>query len=52
MISDIINISRLMVHAKNVEESRAYSKSRGSKRARSFDGGPQREGLRYKIRLG
>ena len=34
-----LNISRLMVHAKHVKEPRDKRRSRGAKRARSFDGG-------------
>ena len=38
MLHDNINISRLMVHARRVEEARERRKSRDFKRARSFDG--------------
>ena len=34
-----MNISRLMIYAKRVEEERVKRKSRDAKRARSFDGG-------------
>ena len=39
MLHDNMNISRLMVHAKRVEEARSKRKSRDAKRARSFDRG-------------
>ena len=39
MIHNNMKISRLMVHAKHVEEARAMRKSRDAKRERSFDGG-------------
>ena len=38
MLHDNINISRLMVHARRVEEARSKRKSRYVKRSRSFDG--------------
>ena len=37
MVHENMNISHLMVHAQQVEETRAKRKSRDSKRARSFD---------------
>ena len=37
MLHENMNISRLMVHAKHVEEKRARRKSRETKRARTFD---------------
>ena len=39
MLHENMNISRLMVYARSVEEARAKQKSRDAKRARSFDGG-------------
>ena len=39
MLHDNMNISRLMVYARRVDESGAKRKSRDSKRDRSFDGG-------------
>ena len=39
MLHDNMNISRLMVHALQVEESRAKGKSKDTKKERSFDGG-------------
>ena len=39
MLHDNMNISRVMVHAKHVEEPRAKRKSRDATRPRSFDGG-------------
>ena len=52
MLHDNMNISHLMVHIKHVEEARTKRKSRDGKRARSFDGGSQSIGLRYKTSLG
>ena len=40
-----MNIYRVMVHAKHVEETRARRKSRDTKRARSFDGGATKNRL-------
>ena len=39
MLHDNMNISRLMVHAQQVEESRAKGKSKDTKKERPFDGG-------------
>ena len=39
MLHDNMNISRLMVYARRVEEARAQRKSRDAKIAKSFDGG-------------
>ena len=39
MLHNNMNISRLMVHLRMVEESRDNTKSRDPKRAKSFDGG-------------
>ena len=39
MLHDNMNISRLMVHVKRVEEARAKRKSRDAKRERSFNEG-------------
>ena len=39
MLYDIMNISRLTVHARRVEEARSKRKNRDATRARSFDGG-------------
>ena len=38
ILHDNMNISRLMVHARRVEEARAKRMSRDTKRAKSFDG--------------
>ena len=57
MIHDNMNISRLMVHNKHVEESWSRRKSNYSTRERSFDGGPSMNRLdiqkkhRVKMRL-
>ena len=37
MLHDNMNISRLMVHAKNVKEARSRRKCKDAKRERSFD---------------
>ena len=39
MLHGNINISRLIVYKRRIEEARAKQKSRDAKRARSFDGG-------------
>ena len=39
MLHEIMNISRLMVYARRVEEARVKRKIRDAKRARLFDGG-------------
>ena len=40
-----MNISRLIVYARRVEEARAKRKSRDANRARSFDGGSSKNRL-------
>ena len=45
MLHDNMNIFRLMVYAKRVEEARAKRKSRDAKRDRSFDGGSSKNRL-------
>ena len=45
MLHDNMNISRLMVHARRIEEARAKRKSRDATRARSFDGGSSKNRL-------
>ena len=45
MFHEKMNISRLMVHAKYVEEARSRRKSRDAKRAISFDGGSSKNRL-------
>ena len=45
MMHDNMNISHLMVHAQQVEETRSKRKSRDAKRARSFDGGSSKNRL-------
>ena len=45
MLHENITISRHMVHAQQVKETRAKRKSRDAKRARSFDGGSSKERL-------
>ena len=45
MLHDKMNISRLMVHALNMEEARDKRKSRDAKRPRSFDGDSSNNGL-------
>ena len=39
MLHDNMNISRLMVHARRVDETRAKRKDRDTKRERSFEDG-------------
>ena len=51
MLHDNMNMSRLMVHSRSVEEERAKQKSRDVKRGRSYDGGFQRMILKYKTSL-
>ena len=48
MIHDNMSISRLMVHAQQVEEARDNRKSRQSKKALSFHGGSLKERLKIK----
>ena len=45
MLHDNMNISRLMVHARRVEETRSMRKERGTKRVRSFDNGSTKKWL-------
>ncbi|TMW94998.1 hypothetical protein EJD97_009503 [Solanum chilense] len=45
MLHDSMNISRLMVHAKHVEEAISRRKSKDSKRARDFDGSSSKNRL-------
>ena len=45
MLHDNINISRLMVHAQQVEDASAKRKSRDIKRARPFVGGSSKSRL-------
>ena len=45
MLHKNMNISRLMVHAKHVEEARARRKSNDVKRERSFDGSTSKNRL-------
>ena len=45
MLQDNMNISLLIVHAQQVEETRAKRKSRDAKRARSFDDGSSKGSL-------
>ena len=45
MLHDNMNIPRLMVHARRVEEARDKRKSRDAKRAKSFDGGSSKNML-------
>ena len=40
MLHDNMNIYRLIVHAKHLEDARGKRKSKDVKRERSFDGGP------------
>lgn len=40
MLHDNMNISRLIVHDRQVKEARSRRKTRDAKRARSFEGGP------------
>ena len=46
MLHDNMNISRLMVYARRVEDARAKRKSRDAKRSRSFDGGSSKNMLK------
>ena len=52
MLHDNMNISHLMVHAKNVAEARARRKSRYAKRARSFDGDSSKNWIEIKDKPG
>ena len=45
MLHDDMNISRLIVYARTVEEARPKQKSRDAKRERSFDGGSSKNRL-------
>ena len=45
MLHDNMNISRLMVHAKNVKEARSRRKCKDAKRERSFDGSSSKNRL-------
>ena len=45
MLHDNMNISRLMVYARKVEEARDKRKNRDAKRERSFDGGSSNNSL-------
>ena len=51
MLHDNMNISHLVVYARRFKEARAKRKSRDAKRERSFDGGSQKIGMRYKTSL-
>ena len=51
MLHDNMNISRLMVHAKRIEEARTKRKSRDANRARSYDGCSSKNKLEYKTSL-
>ena len=51
MLHDNMNISHLMVHDQQVEETRSKRKSRDAKRSRSFDGGSSRVGVISKTSL-
>ena len=53
MLHDNMNISRLIFHAQQVEETRAKKRSKDTKRERSFDGGSSkgRLDIQYKRRL-
>ena len=44
---DNMNISHLMFHAQQVEETRVKRKSRDANRARSFDGGSSKGSLTF-----
>ena len=45
MLNDNMSISRLMVHARRVDEARDKRKSRDGKREKSFDGGSSKNRL-------
>ena len=51
MLHDNMNISRLVVHSKQVEEARAKRKTRDSKRIRYFDGCSSKGRLEINISL-
>ena len=52
MLHDNMNISRLIVHAQQVEETRVKRKIRDAKRARSFDDGSSKDMTELKTSLG
>ena len=51
MLHDNMNISRLMVYTRRVEDARVKRKSRDAKRERSFDGGSSKNSLEIRDNL-
>ena len=50
MLHDNMNISRLMVYTRRVEDARVKRKSRDAKRERSFDGGSSKNMLEIQVK--